>query len=178
VALTACGECNREISTLAKTCPGCGAPAVIPEPTPTVQQEAALPPPGTARYDKRITERLITEKSLEEVRAIVGSRFAQIQPKFSVETLSYKNSQMESVRVSINPMEGGYLMAVDHNYPPPTSSHWGTLFEFVGFGLIWYFLNIWVALGALVLGLILMANQKFTFGRIEECINNLKNEIA
>lgn len=176
MALTTCGECNREISTLAKNCPGCGAPAVVPEPTGTLQQEVVLPPLRTGRHDKRIIEHLITRKPVDEVRKIVGSRFAQIQPKFSPETLTYKSPQRDYVRVTLNPIDGGYVMAVDHNYAK--TSRWSPLFNIVGFGLIWYFTNIWVALGGIVLGLIIMAREKFTFGRIEDCVKNLKNEIA
>jgi hypothetical protein len=138
--------------------------------------DAVLPPPGATRNDKRITERLITNKSLIEVRAIVGTRFAQIESKFSQETLSYKSSQMEYVRVSLTPIDSGFVMAVDHNYGKP--SPWNPVFNIVGFGLIWYFLNIWVAAALLVLGLVMMAREKFNFERIEECVNNLKNEIA
>jgi len=176
VALIACGECNRKISTLANSCPGCGAPVEKAHAPFNPPQEVVLPPPGTARNDKRITERLITDKSLEEVRSIVGSRFAQIQPKFSQETLSYKSSQMDYMRASITPIEGGYVIAVDHNYGKP--SPWGPVFNIVGFGLIWYFLNVWVAAALLVLGLVMMVREKFSFERIEECVNNLKNEIA
>lgn len=176
MALIACGECNREISTLAKTCPGCGAPAEKPQAPSKPPLEPPLPPPGTTRHDKRITERLTTDKSLDEVTSIVARRFAQIQPKFSQETLSYKSSQLEFVRVSLTPIDGGYVMAVDHNYGKP--SPWGPAFNIVGFGLIWYFLNIWAAAALLVFGLILMAREKFTYERIEDCVNNLRNEFA
>jgi len=176
VALISCGECNREISTLAKSCLGCGAPVEKAQAPSNPPQEVALPSPGTARNDKRITERIITNKSLEEVRSIVCSRFTQIQPKFSKETLSYNSSQMDYVRVSIAPIEAGYVIAIDHNYCKP--SPWGPVFNIVGFGLIWYFLNIWVTAALLVLGLVMMAREKFSFERIDECVNNLKNEIA
>lgn len=50
MALVACGECGREISTAAKSCPGCGAPQVVQSstpPPPPPQPEAAAEAEGS-----------------------------------------------------------------------------------------------------------------------------------
>lgn len=174
MALVKCDECGKDVSDRAAACPNCGAP--VSTQRNVAPTTAASTSPSLVQPTLRFTEQVQSNKTGEEIRAIVGERFKTFVKDLDVNQLTSKH-----MRVSVtNIGAGAWLVEVNCNTLRTKVPGIFTFLYCLTVLLLWIFASGWVAL--------LVALPFFAFNginmrlpardNVESCLRNLKNELS
>jgi hypothetical protein len=145
------------------------------------KEERDVPKAGSDLLKHRITERFRTDRTITEIKELIGEQFHVHHKKFSPSELTSTTSGLTFIKVHVSKQGDDCLIVVDHNMPKTTGSPVGAVIVLTILAiLVWMLISGWLVFAVIAFGIWVqhLNRTQFTEDKMEAVLKSIRDQCS